>query len=212
MCATLRRAYDIRYLPGADTPSADHSLSGTRFRAPLPAISLDGKEEKEGETMRKLIALLVVVMSLGIASAKDGGDGRDLFEFDRLAAVVPPFTGPVNPIRGIGGAGAPWQIAEGRAELKSDGRIETRTRGLVLVANGTNPIPNFAVILSCQSIDATGAPIVTNIVAGTTPATATGDSDFEGTVQAPSPCFAPIVFVAIPAGAAPARWLAISGF
>jgi len=164
--------------------------------------------------MRKLIALLVVVTSLGIAFAKDGANDRgNLFEFNRLAAVVPPFTGPVNPIRGIGGAGAPWQIAEGRAELNSNGRIEVRTRGLVLVANGTNPIATFAVILSCQSKDAAGAPTVVNLVAGTTPATATGDAEFEGTVQPPSPCFAPIVFVAIPATAtAPARWLAISGF
>jgi hypothetical protein len=164
--------------------------------------------------MKKLSVLLVCLLLLGVASAKKGADDAlNLFEFDRLAAVVPPFTGAANPIRGIGGAGAPWKIAAGSAEMKTTGKIEVNVSGLVLVANGTNPIANFAVILSCQSKDAVGAPTVVNLVAGTTPATPTGDATFEGTVTPPSPCIAPIVFVAIPATAtAPARWLAVSGF
>jgi hypothetical protein len=172
--------------------------------------------------MKRLFALFVCLTFLGVASAtgswnKDGGDNKrgddgSIFEFNRLTAVVPPFTGAANPIRGIGGAGAPWQIASGRAELNANGKIEVRVRGLVLVATGANPIPNFAVILSCQSKDAVGAPTVVNLVAGTTLATTTGDAEFEGTVTPPSPCIAPIVFVAIPAAANPARWLAASGF
>jgi hypothetical protein len=164
--------------------------------------------------MRKLIALVALVLLTSSAFPKDDGDnGRELFEFHSLTAVVPPFTGPANPIRGIGGAGAPWKIDSGRAELKGNGRLEVRVRGLVLVSNGTNPIANFSSILSCQSKDAAGAPTIVNLVAATAPATATGDSDLEGKVTLPSPCIAPIVFVAIPATAtAPARWLAVSGF
>jgi len=170
--------------------------------------------------MKKRFALFVCFAVLGavsannVASAKDKGhdDGRNLFEFNQLTPVVPPFTGAANPIRGIGGGGAPWQIASGRAELKTNGEIEVRVRGLVLVSTGANPIATFAVILSCQSKDSVGAPTVVNLVAGTTPATTTGDAEFEGTVTPPSPCIAPIVFVAIPAAANPARWLAVSGF
>jgi len=164
--------------------------------------------------MKKLCALFVCLAFLGVASARDGGDkeARNLFEFNRLTAVVPPFTGAANPIRGIGGGGAPWQIASGKAELNANGEIEVRVRGLVLVSTGANPIANFAVILSCQSKDAVGAPTIVNLVAGTTPATTTGDANFEGRVTPPSPCIAPIVFVAIPAAANPARWLAVSGF
>lgn len=167
--------------------------------------------------MKKLFALLVCLAFLGVASARDGadkgrGDGGNIFEFNRLTPVVPPFTGAANPIRGIGGGGAPWQIASGGAELNANGEIEVHVRGLVLVATGANPVPNFAVILSCQSKDAAGAPTVVNLVAGTTPATTTGNADFKGTVTPPSPCIAPIVFVAIPAAANPARWLAASGF
>ena len=167
--------------------------------------------------MKKLFALLVCLVFLGVASATDGRDKTrtevpSIFEFNRLTAVVPPFTGPANPIRGIGGGGAPWKITSGNAELNATGELEVSVRGLVLVNTGANPIANFAVILSCQSKDAAGAPTVVNLVAGTTPATTTGDANFEGTVTPPSPCIAPIVFVAIPAGANPARWLAISGF
>jgi hypothetical protein len=165
--------------------------------------------------MKRFSILLVCFLVLGVASAKDGknnNEARSLFEFNRLTAVVPPFTGAANPIRGIGGAGAPWKIASGKAELNANGELEVSVRGLVLVSNGTNPVGTFAVILSCQSKDAAGAPTVVNLVAGTTPATTTGDADFEGVVTPPSPCIAPIVFVAIPAGANPARWLAISGF
>jgi hypothetical protein len=164
--------------------------------------------------MKKFHVLLVCFLLVTAASAKKGADDAlNLFEFNRLAAVVPPFTGAANPIRGIGGAGAPWKIAAGNAEMKTTGKIEVNVSGLVLVSNGTNPIANFAIILSCQSKDAAGAPTVVNLVAGTTPATTTGDAVFEGTVTPPSPCIAPIVFVAIPATAtAPARWLAVSGF
>jgi hypothetical protein len=163
--------------------------------------------------MKKIHVLLACFLLVTVAAAKRGADDAlNLFEFNRLAAVVPPFTGAANPIRGIGGAGAPWKIAAGNAEMKTTGKIEVNVSGLVLVSNGTNPIANFAIILSCQSKDAVGAPTVVNLVAGTTPATTTGDAVFEGTVTPPSPCIAPIVFVAIPAGAAPARWLAVSGF
>jgi hypothetical protein len=167
--------------------------------------------------MKRVCALFVCLAFLGVASATDGRDKNrtevpSIFEFNRLTAVVPPFTGPANPIRGIGGGGAPWKITSGNAELNATGELEVSVRGLVLVNTGANPIATFAVILSCQSKDAAGAPTVVNLVAGTTPATTTGDANFEGTVTPPSPCIAPIVFVAIPAGTNPARWLAVSGF
>jgi|SRR5690242_17948696 len=163
--------------------------------------------------MRKLIALTIVVLFIGTAFPLNGGE---LFEFHRLTPVVAPFTGNANPIRNLGGGGIPWKITSGSAEMDRSGRLEVHVRGLVLAAGpaaGTNPVANFAAILSCQSIDQAGAPSIVNLVAGTAPATAVGDAEIEGTVTPPSPCIAPIVFVAIPATAtAPARWLAASGF
>jgi hypothetical protein len=171
--------------------------------------------------MKKLIALALVFCFVATAFplAFDDGDSRELFEFHRLTPVVAPFTGNTNPIRNLGGGGIPWKIQAGRAELNSKGRLEVYVRGLVLAAGpnaGTNPVANFAAILSCQSVDTSvnpPAPLVLNLVAGIAPATAAGDADIEGKVNLPSPCIAPIVFVAIPAtNAAPARWLAASGF
>lgn len=164
--------------------------------------------------MKRTCALLLTVCLLSPAFAQGGDDdARNLFSFHALAAVVPPFTGPANPVRGLGGGGAPWKIASGHAELNASGELEVHVRGLVLVRTGANPVANFAAILSCRSFDAAKSPTIVNLVAATAPATATGDSDIEGTVKLPSPCFDPIVFVAIPATAtAPARWLAASGF
>jgi hypothetical protein len=165
--------------------------------------------------MRKIATVLVCLMFLAVASASDRNEREfNLFEFNRMTAVVPPFTGNTNPIRNLGGGGAPWKITSGHAELDSTGKLEVHVTGLVLVGTGANPIANFAAILSCQSIDpVTKTPSIVNLVAGTAPATTTGDAEIEGRVTPPSPCIAPIVFVAIPATAtAPARWLAASGF
>jgi hypothetical protein len=166
--------------------------------------------------MRKLIVLLVVASFLGtIASAagRDNDDATTLFNFHHMTGVVAPFTGTANPIRNLAGGGTPWQINSARAVLRSNGEFEVSVRGLVLVSTKSNPVPNFAVVLSCQGIDAAGAPTVVNFVPGTVPATAAGDADFAGTVRLASPCLAPIVFVGTPATATnPVRWLAISGF
>jgi hypothetical protein len=165
--------------------------------------------------MKKITLVAVCLMFMSVAFASDRNEREfNLFESNRMTAVVPPFTGTTNPIRNLGGGGAPWQIAAGKAELDSTGKLEVSVTGLVLVRTGANPIANFAAILSCQSIDpVTKAPSIVNLVAGTAPATATGDAIIEGRVTLPSPCIAPIVFVAIPATAtAPARWLAASGF
>jgi hypothetical protein len=171
--------------------------------------------------MKKQLLLVALGLALlGTAIAKKGQEEREplnLLEFHSMAAVVPPFTGPANPIRNIPGAGAPWKITSAKAELNIAGNLEVSVRGLVLVSNGTNPIATFQTVLSCQSIDAvTGAPTVVNVVGGSAVASPAGDSDIEGKVALPTPCFAPMVFVSIPPAATappgPGRWLAVSGF
>jgi hypothetical protein len=121
--------------------------------------------------MKKLFTLFICFVFLGAASATDNGNKNrpevpSIFEFNRLTPVVPPFTGAANPIRGIGGGGAPWKITSGKAELNANGELEVSVRGLVLVGTGANPIANFAIILSCQSKDAVGAPTVVNLSRG----------------------------------------------
>jgi hypothetical protein len=158
-------------------------------------------------------AATLLVPSLGLGS----GDGRKVLEARVLAAVVPPYTGATNPIRGVPGAGAPWVIGDSEADLRSDGRLQIEVNGLVLAPAvgpplaGTNPVANFDAVVSCQTT-VNGAAAVSNVRTESFPANTAGDAEFEGNVDLPTPCFAPIVFVAIPgANGGPDRWLAVTG-
>jgi len=121
-----------------------------------------------------------------------------------------PFTGAytdtANPIRGVPGSGLPWIITAGNGALKSDGRLLVHVRGLVLADQapvppalpGTNPVPQFDAIVSCQTISAAGEATVTNVSTAAFPASTVGNADINATVSLPHPCIAPIVFVASP--------------
>jgi hypothetical protein len=136
-------------------------------------------------------------------------------KFDTMAPVTGPYVGTANPIRTVPGGGFPWMIRAGTGSLKSDGHLLVHVRGLVLAdqlpvpvaLQGTNPIPHFRAIVSCQSISAGGAAIVSNVSTGQFPASAAGNSDINATVSLPRPCIAPIVFVTSPGGA----WFAATG-
>src|SRR6266851_2667823 len=71
---------------------------------------------------------------------------------------------------------------------------------------GTNPVPDFEAIVSCQSISG-GMATVTNVTTGQFPASMRGNADIRARVTLPRPCIAPIVFVASPTGA----WFAATG-
>lgn len=159
-----------------------------------------------------LPALLLMLPATGQARDDDGGK---ILEFDTMAGVVRPFTGGTNRIRDIAGGGIPWVLTSAKGELRTDGRIEVRVRGLVLAEGaraGTNPVAEFKAIVSCLTVgqDATGALVVATVnrSTGTFPASITGDSDIEDTVSLPSPCIAPIVFVTSPTGS----WFSATGF
>ena|SRR5437867_9798381 len=162
------------------------------------------------------VGLLVLVVALAVSpvlgfasSGSTGSTDAPVLAFRTMAPVTGPFVGATNPIRGVAGGGIPWAIAEGRGELRADGRLEVHVRGLVLAAGpsaGTNPVAAFRALVSCQSFT-DAVPTVVNVSTDDFPATATGDADIEATVSLPSPCFAPIVFVTNPAG----RWFAVTG-
>ena len=109
----------------------------------------------------------------------------------------------------------PWIITAGNGALKSDGHLLVHVRGLVLAdqapvpaaLQGTNPIPSFKAIVSCQTISATGAATLTNVSTAAFPASAAGNSDINATVSLPHPCIAPIVFV----GSSTFGWFAATG-
>ena len=153
---------------------------------------------------------LTLVLAVGlIAQATAGDENAKVLEFKTMAGVVPPFTGPTNPIQGVAGAGAPWRIDQANGKLRANGDLQIEVEGLVLTNTGTNPQPAFRAVVSCQSIES-GAAVIVNRVTAPFPATPSGDAEFEGNVALPSPCFAPIVFVTTGAGDPP-RWFSVTG-
>jgi hypothetical protein len=125
------------------------------------------------------------------------------------------YTGARSPIRGVNGGGLPWTLREGKGELRADGRVEVRVRGLVLADDPvvpaarrlTNPVATFRVKVSCLTVDAAGLAATVNVTTGDFPATPAGDAEIEAALDLPVPCIAPIVFVTSPAGA----WFASTG-
>lgn len=159
---------------------------------------------------KSLAGLAALVILAPVAQARD-----KILEFDSMTGVVRPYTGTAHPIRGLNGGGLPWVIRSGKGEVKGDGRIEVKVRGLVLADDPAvplerrlvNPVANFRAVVSCLSLDANGAAVTVNVATGDFPATATGDAEIEAAVELPDPCVAPVVFVTSPGGA----WFAATG-
>jgi hypothetical protein len=153
---------------------------------------------------------LVAAVSLAMPALSSGGaDGRKVVSGAVLASVTGPYVGAANPIRGVNGGGLPWRLASGNVDLRADGRLHVDVEGLVFAAGpneGSNTIPAFKAIVSCQTIENGGAT-VSNISTAPFPASTAGDAEIDATVSLPSPCIAPIVFVTAPSGA----WLAATG-
>ena len=166
--------------------------------------------------MKRKIAVVLTMVVLSVlvpASPQDIDDHGTILKFSTMTGVTGPYVGPTNPIRGVPGGGLAWIIAEGRGHLKSNGELKLRTRGLVIpdpAFNFTNPLPNFRVIVSCQSIDASNNPTIVNVITDPFPADTAGNSDVNTTVSLPQPCIAPIIFVVHP-DSVPSRWFAATG-
>jgi hypothetical protein len=168
--------------------------------------------------MKRRIALLAVsllaVVLVAATTSYGSHDDRAVLEFDVMAPVSEPFTGAANAIRGVPGGGLPWEIDAAKGELRADGRLEVEVEGLVLARRapvpealrGTNPIASFKAIVSCLTADG-GSAATVNVSTVLVPASSSGDAKIEDTVELPSPCFAPIVFVTSPGG----MWFAVTG-
>ncbi len=159
-----------------------------------------------------LAAASVVAVSAGISYA--GGKDHTIYRADVMVGVSPPYTGPTNAIRGIPGGGAPWVIGDSEIRLRSSGRVDVEFEGLVIgpggpaAVVGTNPAPNMKITVSCLSIDA-GVATTVNSSSETFPVDPAGNGEARVHVDLPSPCIAPIVFVAN--GNAVGAWFASSG-
>ena len=160
--------------------------------------------------MKKLVVALAVLALgiVGIASTAGSAEPVTTLKASTMVGVTGPYVGASGtPIRGVLGGGIPWNIDEGKVVLSADGFLEIKVEGLVLATTGTNPVTTFRGLVSCQTIDGTGAATVTNVSTDPFPASTAGDSKIAQTLDLPDPCIAPIVFVTSPGGA----WFAATG-
>jgi hypothetical protein len=159
------------------------------------------------------MALIAVVPILGTAPSASADPGM-ILKFDVMTPVTGPYVGASNPIGAVPGAPLPWIITAGTGSLTTDGHLLIHVRGLVLAdqapvppnLQGTNPVPEFDAIVSCQTISG-GTATISTVSTGLFSASAAGNADIKARVRLPQPCIAPIVFVASPAFG----WFAATG-
>jgi hypothetical protein len=99
-----------------------------------------------------------------------------------------------------------WDVFDADGILTLDGHLRILVIGLVFDEGpnvGKNTFPRFRAIVSCTTLDDTGAQIVVNRSTEDFPATVPGgNSLIVSRVTLPNPCFAPIIFVGPGAGLA----------
>lgn len=194
--------------PRADCRVQQAGLPFNKRRAEAPCKGGIVKSRVRVALGAALVVVAVVGGTAGLTYAKSGKD-RTVLRADVLVGVSAPFTGAANPIRGINGGGVPWVIGESEVRLRASGRLEAEVQGLVLAATGTNPVAAFKVTVSCLSTDANGAAVTTNVSTDPVPTDAAGNAEFDTMVSLPSPCIAPIIFIAN--GNAAGAWFAATG-
>jgi hypothetical protein len=163
--------------------------------------------------MKRLAMLLSLVTIVGLAAvfgATAGGNGAKVLKFERMAPVVPPWTGATGvPIRGLHGGGVPWSIESGTGVLRGDGRLHIEVQGLIIPARGDNPVAAFRGVVNCLTPESPTDGV--NLVTDPAPATPEGDATIDATVELPETCVAPIVFVTNGTGSPPGAWFATTG-
>jgi hypothetical protein len=173
--------------------------------------------KKGTETMKK--AATMILLTLGIAVGVVSAHERDsLARFDGAIGVIPVANGAglangdgtfpnvkLNIVRGVSPSGAPWRIADLKADIDTDGRIRVRGRGLLLAGGnsiGQNANQSVFATLICEA----ATPFVERSTALTgVPLDVNGDFRIDDTLSSvPSECTSPVLLIRNLAG----QWFA----
>jgi hypothetical protein len=161
--------------------------------------------------MFRKLALLFVGMVVPLASLADdslvkfkGGIGVIPVSAGVVPAGQQPLTSEVvnrNFVRGVPPPGQIWVIAALKADVKTDGRIKVKGKGLLLGGGntiGTNANQSVRATLICENV---ANPVLhdTTLV----PLEANGDFEIDDTLvpQPPAVCASPVLLIRNPAGA-----------
>jgi hypothetical protein len=175
--------------------------------------------------MRKLASSAVACLCLLVGGFATGASAEEhkphppqlILRFNTMYGVDGPFVGDANPIRGVVGDEAPWEIAGFvRGQLFSNGHLVIVVRGLVFKNDprvppelvGKNDEDQFRGLVSCLTEDEDKVT-TKNVVTEGSPANTNGDSMIRADIELPNPCVAPIVMVL--AGSED-KWFAVTGF
>ena len=171
--------------------------------------------------MKSVMLLSALVCCLLVVPSAPGWNEshrpvRTVLAFHSMYGVDGAFVG-ANPIRGLSGDELPWEIGKAtHGELRSNGRLKLHVQGLVFADDpavppelvGTNDETSFRAVVSCETLDAGGQLVTDNIITDGFPATTTGNAEIDATVELPSPCLAPVVFVI---AGSEEKWFAVTG-
>jgi hypothetical protein len=140
------------------------------------------------------LTLLVVLATSAVSIASAGG--RKVLDVT-MTGLNPPGT----VVAGLTGAGAPWVIESGKAQLFEDGRLHVVVEGLVIPGRvPPNPVAMGKAVVSCNGAFADDTALV--------PFSPEGDAVVDDVVTLPTPCRAPAVFFTNANNA----WFAVTGF
>jgi len=160
--------------------------------------------------MLRKLAVLLVGMVVPLASLADdslakfkGGIGVIPVSAGVVPAGQQPLTSEVvnrNFVRGVPPPGQIWRIADLKAEVKTDGSVKVRGKGLLLAGGngiGGNANQSVRATLIC---DAAGAALFDS---GLVPLEPNGDFSIDDVLNPlpPIPCGSPVLLIRNPAGA-----------
>ena len=156
--------------------------------------------------MLRKLAVLFVGMLVPLAALADDSLAR----FKGGIGVIPVSSGQGtaatatvvnrNIVRGVQPPGQIWTIADLRAEVRTDGSVKVRGKGLLLAGGngiGGNANQSVRATLIC---DAAGAALFDS---GLVPLEANGDFRIDDVLSPlpPNPCASPVLLIRNPAGA-----------
>ena len=152
---------------------------------------------------KKHIATVAAAAALAVAGVTATAFARDdgRIKSDKMIGVPAGMIASTGqePSAASVAAALPWSIGEAEVSVKSSGKVEVEFQDLVLPGTrGLNPVGSMAVVVSC--LDAFNQPVNVDVGAvrrhdRDTAADPGGDADVKTSVDLPSPCFAPIVFI-----------------
>ena len=142
-------------------------------------------------------------------------DDRLLLAFHSMYGVDGPFIADTNPVRGVVGDEAPWEVKSVRGSLTASGHLVISVRGLVFKDDpavppelrGKNDETQFRALVSCVTEGTTDTPTV-NVETAGFPTNARGNAFINAHVTLPNPCVAPIVMIL---AGSEEKWFAMTG-